>query len=225
MYEVNKLAQKFMLNPVLPFDESSSGTQETTYNFESYHFTQTETEHSVCTVPSVSSVNFITPNTSKQIKNARLLHSKGKYFEAVKTVESSIYTYFSSVAKLLGVAIQDETELPHIVTLLKEKKLISEEREFLILDSLLTLDGLLLQVSKGEVLHERDVDLMLETLHTLPTLSIASSLSHLCFDQTQWTQTKDEKMTILANVTYSSHYTNFSTSSNTTTQSSMTFCM
>jgi len=162
---------------------------------------------------------------SSEIQNSKELLNGGKHFESLKLIEDYLFKNFSLIAQAFEQTIQDESELPRIVTKLREEELISENTFFQVLDIFLILDGLKSQVNMGESLSERDFDLLanrLEVFHEISIVIATTSAHSLQRGNLAPLNYNGISQTAVNSSWYSLCYgSTFSTSSNTVTQASI----
>jgi hypothetical protein len=163
---------------------------------------------------------------SREIQYAQKLFNDRKYVDVVKSVDNFLFNSFGSLSKLLNSSLQDKTEIPNVVSGLKEAKFIEERTAISILDALLILDGLTSQVNQGEPLSRKDLALLTSALKIFQKINViigATSPSQTFFEN--WVSTNYysiSQISIGGSLHSAYNYTTFSTSSNTLTQSSIT---
>lgn len=164
-----------------------------------------------------------------EIDIAKKLFEDEKFFDALKSIDNYLFRNFALIAQAFDQTLQDGTELPNIVTRLKEEKLISEGICFQTLDAFLMLDGLMYQVNAGESLSERDFVLLTAILGVFSEMNFMIVIPSVNpFEQKVWLSSNniDRLHVISVSSFYSICWGNtFPTSSNTVTQSSMTVFM
>jgi len=165
----------------------------------------------------------------REIEIAKGLFNSGKYLSAVNTVDNYLFKGFELLAQALNLSIQDKAEIPNVITKLKDDNRIDETIYFSMLDSFLMLDGLLSQVTQGEVLSKQDFDLLESILNLFSGIRIDLVQNFACpvnqiyqVSSNYYGITRASTGNSLCSTNYVS---TFSTSSNTFTQSSIVLCM
>jgi len=162
----------------------------------------------------------------KEIKRVQKLFADEKHIDAVGLVDNYLFKSFDSLTKTLNLPLQDKTEIPNVVTRLKESKFIDERTSIQILDALLMLDGLISQVNQGESLSKQDLVLLTGILNVFSKIGIIISKDVATPAYRENWGLSNYYSILQASISssmYSKYYYNtFSTSSNTLTQSSTT---
>jgi hypothetical protein len=147
----------------------------------------------------------------------------------VNSVDNYLFKSFELLTKALSLPMQDKAEIPEVITKLRDDNRIDEPTYFIILDSILMLDGLLSQAAQGELLSKQDFELIESILTLFSGIKIDLAQNFVCvaYQVYQVSSTYyGTTGTLTGNSSYSTNYVStFSTSSNTFTQSSSVLCM
>jgi hypothetical protein len=84
----------------------------------------------------------------------------GQYVTTINSVDRQIYDSLQHIAGAVGLSLADKAQTPQVIEKLKDRNLVDNDLYFKILDSLLTFDGLLLQVNQDSKLLPGDFDLV-----------------------------------------------------------------
>lgn len=96
----------------------------------------------------------------------------GQHISTITTIDKQLFDGFDHIAKAIGLSLTDKNQIPQIIAKLKEYGIIDDVTYFKILDSLLTFDGLLSQVSQEGKLLIGDFDAMRNALTLLAGLKL-----------------------------------------------------
>ncbi|MGO8807647.1 MAG: hypothetical protein ACLQO7_13840 [Candidatus Bathyarchaeia archaeon] len=82
----------------------------------------------------------------------------GQYVSTINSVDRQLFDSFERVAGALGEPLTDKAQTPQVIAELKKRNLIDNNLYSMLLDSLLTFDGLLSQVNQDGKLLMGDFD-------------------------------------------------------------------